>query len=63
MQWAFAKANINIGRSTYDQINAGVEVSINNIQPGDLLFDSNLGHVAMSVSYTHLFFYHIRGRI
>lgn len=49
MQWAFAKANINIGRSTYDQINAGVEVSINNIQPGDLLFDSNLGHVAMYI--------------
>ena len=49
MQWAFAKANNNIGRSTYDQINAGVEVSINNIQPGDLLFDSNLGHVAMYI--------------
>ena len=51
MQWAFAKANINIGRSTYDQINAGVEVSINNIQPGDLLFDSNLGHVAMYIGH------------
>jgi len=49
MQWAFAKANINIGRSTYDQINAGVEVSINNIQPGDLLFYSNLGHVGMYI--------------
>ncbi len=49
MQWGFAKANINIGRTTYDQINAGVEVSINNIQPGDLLFDSNLGHVAMYI--------------
>ena len=49
MQWGFAKANINIGRTTYDQINAGVEVSINDIQPGDLLFDSNLGHVAMYI--------------
>lgn len=49
MQWAFAKANINIGRSTYNQINAGVEVSISDIKPGDLLFDSGLGHVAMFI--------------
>lgn len=49
MQWAFNKANINIGRSTYDQIISGVEVSLDNIQPGDLLFYSNLGHVGMYI--------------
>ena len=49
MQWAFAKANINIGRSTYNQINAGIEVAISDINPGDLLFDNALGHVAMYI--------------
>lgn len=49
MQWGFKKANINIGRTTYNQINSGVEVSINNIQPGDLLFYNDLGHVGMYV--------------
>lgn len=49
MQWAFAKVNINIGRSTYNQINAGIEVSISDIKPGDLLFDNALGHVAMYI--------------
>lgn len=49
MQWGFNKANINIGRSTYDQINSGVEVSLDNIQPGDLLFYSSLGHVGMYI--------------
>ena len=49
MQWAFAKVNINIGRSTYNQINAGIEVAISDINPGDLLFDNALGHVAMYI--------------
>lgn len=49
MQWGFSKANISIGRSTYDQIKSGVEVSLDNIQPGDLLFYSSLGHVGMYV--------------
>lgn len=49
MQWGFSKANINIGRSTYNQIASGVEVSLDNIQPGDLLFNSSLGHVGMYI--------------
>lgn len=49
MQWGFNKANINIGRSTYDQINSGVEVSLDNVKPGDLLFYSDLGHVGMYI--------------
>ena len=49
MQWGFSKANISIGRSTYDQINSGVEVSLDNVKPGDLLFYSNLGHVGMYI--------------
>lgn len=49
MQWGFSKANISIGRTTYDQIKSGVEVSLDSVQPGDLLFYSNLGHVGMYI--------------
>ena len=49
MQWGYKQAGINIGRSTYDQIFNGVEVSIYNVKPGDLLFYSSLEHVGMYV--------------
>lgn len=49
MQWGFRKAGITIGRSTWDQIGNGREVSISDIKPGDLLFYSNLEHVGMYV--------------
>ena len=49
MQWGFSKVNINIGRTTYNQIKSGVEVSLDSLQPGDLLFYSNLGHVGMYI--------------
>lgn len=49
MQWGFARAGIKIGRTTYDQIKNGVEVSINNVKPGDLLFRDKLSHVGMYI--------------
>ena len=49
MQWGFKQANINIGRTTWDQITNGIEVSKDNIKPGDLLFFSDLNHVGMYV--------------
>lgn len=49
MQWGFAQAGINIGRSTYNQIHNGVEVSLNDVRPGDLIFTANLDHVGMYV--------------
>lgn len=49
MQWGFAQAGINIGRTTYAQINAGYEVSLSEVQPGDLLFSPELGHVGMYI--------------
>lgn len=49
MQWGFAQAGVRIGRSTWDQIGNGVEVSLNNLKPGDLLFYSNLEHVGMYI--------------
>lgn len=41
-------AGINIGRSTYDQINAGREVSYSELQPGDLVFPHS-GHVGIYI--------------
>ena len=49
MQWGFAQAGISIGRTTYSQINAGVEVQLSSVQPGDLLFSADLGHVGMYI--------------
>ena len=49
MQWGFRQVGINIGRTTYDQINNGYEVSLSSLKPGDLLFYSNLGHVGMYI--------------
>ena len=49
MQWGFAQAGVRIGRSTWDQILNGVEVPISQVQPGDLLFYSNLNHVGMYI--------------
>ena len=43
MQWGFAQAGISIGRTTYSQINAGVEVQLSSVQPGDLLFSADIG--------------------
>lgn len=48
-QWAFRQVGISLGRTTYDQIKNGKEVSVNSVKPGDLLFFSNLGHVGMYI--------------
>lgn len=47
--WAFRQAGINVGRTTYNQINDGREVSLNDVIPGDLIFTSDLGHVGMYI--------------
>ncbi|MGN9135648.1 SH3 domain-containing protein [Clostridium sp. HCP1S3_B4] len=49
MQWGFGNAGISLGRTTWDQIKNGYEVSLNNLKPGDLLFYSNLQHVGMYI--------------
>ncbi|MBE6051551.1 MAG: enterotoxin, partial [Clostridium sp.] len=49
MQWGYRQVGISIGRSTWDQINDGREVSLSSLQPGDLLFYSNLQHVGMYI--------------
>ena len=43
-----AVTGIYIGRTTYEQVNAGVEVSASDLQPGDLVFP-NSGHVQIYI--------------
>ncbi len=48
-QYVFRNAaGVNLPRTTYDQINVGVPVSYNNLQPGDLVFP-HTGHVGIYV--------------
>lgn len=49
MYWGFKQVGVNLGRTTYDQIRNGVEVSINSLRPGDLLFYGDLTHVGMYI--------------
>lgn len=47
--YVYSKATgIYIGRTTYNQINAGVEVSYSELQPGDLVFPHS-GHVGIYI--------------
>ncbi len=49
LQWGFKQAGITIGRTTWDQINNGVEVSLKDIKPGDILFYNDIQHVGMYI--------------
>jgi peptidoglycan DL-endopeptidase CwlO len=48
-QAAWRAAGVNLPRTTYQQINAGNRVSFANLQPGDLFFGNNAGHVGLYV--------------
>lgn len=49
--YVYRKAcGIEIGRTTYDQINSGKEVEFKDLQPGDLIFPHS-GHVAIYIGY------------
>ncbi|WP_405667952.1 C40 family peptidase [Streptomyces sp. NBC_00055] len=47
MQAAYKKAGVSLPRVTYDQIKKGVEVPIDDVKPGDLVFYKDLSHVGM----------------
>jgi cell wall-associated NlpC family hydrolase len=47
MQAAFKSAGVNLPRTTYDQINKGKEVPIDEVQPGDLVFYKDVSHVGL----------------
>ncbi|MGH4140844.1 NlpC/P60 family protein [Clostridium sp.] len=59
MQYVYAHFGVNIGRTTYEQINDGTYVARENLQAGDLILfgsESNPHHVGMYVgnnSYIH----------
>lgn len=48
MQQAYAKIDVSLPRTTFDQINVGTGVSPSNVQPGDLVFP-HAGHVGMYI--------------
>lgn len=48
-QYAYSMAGVSIPRVTYDQVNIGTEVSINDIKPGDLVFPADVEHVQMYI--------------
>ncbi|MGW1261184.1 C40 family peptidase [Streptomyces drozdowiczii] len=47
MQAAYKKAGVSLPRVTYDQVKKGVEVPIDEVKPGDLVFYKDLSHVGM----------------
>ena len=49
VQYAYAKAGVEIPRTTYSQYGIGEPVSRSELQPGDLLFFDHVGHVGMYV--------------
>ncbi|MEU1552139.1 NlpC/P60 family protein [Streptomyces scabiei] len=47
VQQAFATAGVKLPRVTYDQINSGVEIPIDEVRTGDLVFYKDLSHVGL----------------
>jgi cell wall-associated NlpC family hydrolase len=47
MQAAYGDAGVGLARTTWDQVNAGKEVSMDALQPGDLVFYGDTSHVGM----------------
>lgn len=48
-QWAYRQAGVSLPRTTYGQRNAGRIVSVSQIQPGDLVFYLDYGHMGMYI--------------
>lgn len=48
VQWAYAQAGVQLGRTTYQQINDGLPVPRSLVRPGDLVFP-HAGHVQMAI--------------
>jgi len=44
VQWSFAQAGVSLPRTTWDQINVGVPIGRDQLQPGDVVFFDGGGH-------------------
>lgn len=51
VQSVFANFNINVNRSSYDQINNGVAVPLENLEPGDIILSGYNGQISHSSLY------------
>jgi cell wall-associated NlpC family hydrolase len=49
LQWAWAQAGVRISRTTYSQWAETQRISVDQLQPGDFVFFSGLGHVGMYI--------------
>jgi peptidoglycan DL-endopeptidase CwlO len=50
VMWAYEHVGIQLEHLTYDQWNEGEHIPQSELEPGDLLFFFNLGHVGMYIS-------------
>lgn len=50
VQWAYARAGVPLGRTTYEQIADGIAVPRSQVQPGDLIFP-HIGHVQLAIGH------------
>jgi cell wall-associated NlpC family hydrolase len=49
VMWAYAQVGVSLPHSSYAQYGYGVPVSIDQLEPGDLVFFDGLGHVGMYI--------------
>ncbi|WP_245721517.1 C40 family peptidase [Nocardia crassostreae] len=49
VQWSYAQAGVDLPRTSYSQLNAGTPVSMDELQPGDLVSFYGGGHSALYV--------------
>ena len=49
VMWAYAQVGVSLPHSSYAQYGAGVPVSRDQLQPGDLVFFDGLGHVGIYI--------------
>ena len=49
VMWAFAQVGVSLPHSSYAQFGYGVPVSVDELEPGDLVFFDGLGHVGMYI--------------
>jgi cell wall-associated NlpC family hydrolase len=49
VMWAYAQVGVSLPHSSYAQYSAGVPVSRDQLQPGDLVFFDGLGHVGIYI--------------